>query len=163
MVPMGRITGAFGVQGWVKIHPYSDDPAGFPTLAGWMIGQDPSWREVDVVQWEVHSSSVVAKLRGVDDRDAAAVLRGQELAVPRESLPPAAEGEFYWSDLVGLAVVNGVGEALGEVAEVFSNGAQEVLRVQDGTTERLIPFVPAYVQEVRPEAGRMVVDWQRDW
>lgn len=163
MVPMGRVSGAFGIQGWVKIHPYSDDPANLVNLPRWWLGQDESWREIEVTQWEVHGRAVVAKLRGVEDRDAAARLRGSEVAVPRESLPPAAEGEFYWSDLVGLAVLNSVGEALGMVSEVFSNGAQDVLRVQDGATVRLIPFVPAYVQEVQLEAGRIVVDWQRDW
>lgn len=160
---MGRIAGAFGVQGWIRIHPYSDDPVGLTNSPQWLIGQDQAWREIEVTQWEVHGRAVVAKLRGVEDRDAASMLRGNEVAVPRQSLPPAAEGEFYWRDLVGLAVVNGVGEALGEVSEVFSNGAHEVLRVQDGAAERLIPFVPTYVQEVQLEAGRIVVDWQRDW
>lgn len=160
---MGRVAGAFGVQGWVRIHPYSEQPEALTGYGQWLIGQEPSWQSIEVMECEVHGRMVVARLRGVEDRDAAALLRGREIAVPRASLPPAAEGEFYWSDLIGLEVLNGVGEALGAVAEVFSNGAHEVLRVRQGTAERLIPFVPAYVQEVQLESRRIVVDWQRDW
>lgn len=163
VVAMGRVAGAFGVQGWVRIHPYSDEPGALAAHGEWLIGQGQSWQSIEVMECEVHGRMVVARLHGIQDRDAAALLRGQEIAVPRANLPPVAEGEFYWSDLVGLEVLNGVGEALGTVVEVFSNGAQEVLRVRQEAAERLIPFVPAYVQEVHLESRRITVDWQRDW
>jgi 16S rRNA processing protein RimM len=160
---MGRIVGAFGVQGWVKIQPFSAEPGGLQQYREWLIGDVERWRSVAVLDSEVHGNVLVARIGGVMDREAAAALRGHEVALPRDALPPAEEGEYYWADLVGLRVVNGVGEHLGEVSEVFSNGAQDVLRVREAATERLIPFVPAYVSQVDLEARQIVVDWQRDW
>jgi 16S rRNA processing protein RimM len=111
----------------------------------------------------VHGATVVARLAGCDDRDAAARLRGAELAVPREALPAAAPGEYYWADLVGLDVVNAGGESLGKVQELFSTGANDVMRVGEGKGERLLPFVGTVVRNVDLAARRIEVEWGLDW
>ena len=100
-----------------------------------------------------------AKLEGVDDRNAAELLRGLDVAVTREDLGEAEEGEFYWVDLVGLAVVNLQGEALGQVEDLLRTGGSDVLVVR-GERERLIPFVADYVKSVDREARRITVDWE---
>ncbi|MFN0299076.1 MAG: ribosome maturation factor RimM [Burkholderiales bacterium] len=160
---MGRVSGAFGVQGWVRVHPYSDDPGNLERYREWLLGVRGDWRSVAVLETAVHGRSLVARIEGVNDRNGAEALKGSDVAIPRAKLPPAAEGEFYWSDLVGLAVVNDVGEALGSVAEVFSNGGQDILRVTGAGAERLIPFVEAFVETVDMEKKRILVDWQLDW
>lgn len=160
---MGKIVGAFGIQGWVRVHPYSDDPGNLEQYRSWMLGTAGHWRSVALLESAVHGRSLVARIDGVNDRNAAEGLKGSEIAVPRAALPAAEEGEFYWSDLLGLAVVNGVGEGLGTVAEVFSNGGQDVLRVTHADTERLIPFVEAYVKSVDLATKRILVDWAQDW
>jgi len=79
-------------------------------------------------------------------------------------LPVPAEDEYYWADLVGLAVVNGAGEALGKVAGLIETGANDVLRVLgDDGVERLLPFVDAVVLDVDREAGVIRVEWGADW
>jgi 16S rRNA processing protein RimM len=165
LLTMGRILGPWGVKGWIKVAPFTARPdalCGYPT---WWIGSGGEWREVDVEMAEAHADTVVAKLQGFEVRETVALLRGLEVAVPRASLPEAGADEVYWDDLVGLAVVNLQGEALGNVAEVFSNGAHEVIRVAEpGRKEdRLLPYVEAVVREVDLTAGRIAVDWGRDW
>jgi 16S rRNA processing protein RimM len=160
---MGRVAAPFGVKGWVKITPFTESPAALARYRRLWIGRQGEWREVAVVEVAVHGATVVARLAGCEDRDAAARLRGAELAIPREALPPAAPGEFYWADLVGLDVVNAAGEPLGRVQGLFSTGANDVLRVGEGKYERLLPFVAAVVKKVDLAARRIEVDWGLDW
>ena len=85
------------------------------------------------------------------------------MAVPRESLPPTRENEFYQADLIGLEVRNMDDERLGTVAELYSNGAHDVMRVSGDEGERLLPFIDQVVREVDICAGRILVDWGKDW
>ncbi len=106
--------------------------------------------------------SVAAKLAGCEDREAAARYRGCEVAVPREDFPKAAPNEYYWTDLVGLEVVNTEGENLGKVFLVFDTGANDVLVVA-GNRERLIPFTEQVVRQVDVSGGVIRVDWSADY
>ncbi len=157
---MGRIFGSWGVRGGIRVDPYSEDPQTLATFKTWLIGGEGEWKEYSVLEARLHTTQVVAQLAGVDDRDAALKLKGSEVAVPRESLPKPEDGSFYWSDLVGLAVVNTGGEALGEVTELFTNGAQDVIDVA-GEVKRLIPWTA--VKGVDIEARRIEVEWEKDW
>ena len=87
---MGRVAAPFGVNGWVKITPFTESPATLARYRRLWIGRQGEWREVAVEEATVHGASVVARLGGCDDRDAAARLKGAEVAVPREALPAAA-------------------------------------------------------------------------
>ena len=160
---MGRVTAPFGVKGWVRIVPFTGSPAGLARYRRFWVGRQGEWREVAIEDAAVHGTSVVARLAGCDDRDAAARLKGAELAVPREALPAAAPGEFYWADLVGLDVVNAAGESLGQVQGLFSTGANDVMRVGEGKGERLLPFIATVVRKVDLAARRIEVEWELDW
>jgi 16S rRNA processing protein RimM len=105
----------------------------------------------------------VARLEGCTERDAALALKGSDVAIERGALPPNANDEVYWADLVGLNVVNVKDEGLGVVAELFDNGAHPVMRVVDGQTERLLPFVEQVVRQVDMAQGRIRVEWELDW
>jgi 16S rRNA processing protein RimM len=115
-----------------------------------------------VEEGSVHGRGVIAKLAGVDEREAAAALKGAEVAVARASLPQAPAGEYYWADLQGLRVINLQGEELGRVSHLLETGANDVLVVR-GERERLIPFVAAYVVKVDLAGGELVVDWGADY
>jgi 16S rRNA processing protein RimM len=160
---MGRVAGAFGVRGWVRVQPYTESIDGLAAYPHWWIGPAGQAEAFELSECAAHGDALVAKLEGIDDREAAAALKGRAVAVPRTAFPPAGEGEVYWADLIGLKVVNLQGDELGEVAEVFSNGAQAVLRVARGDEERLIPFVDAAVQRLDLPAQRIEVDWGADW
>ena len=110
-----------------------------------------------------HSGKLLAKLAGIESREAALGLKGHPVLVPRSALPEPEEGRYYWADLIGLEVVNTEGVRLGAVKELFSNGAQDVMALKDGERGRLLPFVAAVVKRVDLDARRIEVDWGVDW
>ncbi|MGB8434330.1 MAG: ribosome maturation factor RimM [Burkholderiales bacterium] len=163
LITLGRVIGPWGVKGWIKVTPYADTPADLCGLAHWWVQSGGAWQEHQVTAARPHGASVVAQLAGCDDRDAAAELKGCEIAVPREALPAAGDGKVYWADLVGLKVVNLQGELLGEVTGLMATGANDVLRVASPETVRLVPFVAHVIQEVDLARGEIKVDWGLDW
>ena len=161
---MGRIVAPYGLKGWVRIEPYSADPENLSAYPSWWVGRNGDWRELQVAQSVLqHGASLVARFEGCAERDAALALKGSEVAVERGALPRNASDEFYWADLVGLKVVNVRNEELGVLAGLFDNGANPVMRVVDGATERLLPFIAQVVRQVDMVQGRMRVEWELDW
>lgn len=177
LVIVGYVSGAFGLQGWVKIRPYSttadallDAPSFWLESAG-QAGAAPSLREVKRLSSKVHGEDVVARLDEVPDRTAAEALKGCVVKVSRKAFPEPEQDEFYWVDLIGLSVQNLQGENLGIVRAMMDNGAQSILRVAASDVpeaelmkhERLIPFVDHFVKEVDREAKKIIVDWGVDY
>ena len=169
---MGRVMAPYGVQGWIKVRPYSEDPAALLDHAAWSLApaEVGPWKRFDVVVAREHGQSLVAQLMGLDQREAAAGWKGALVGVPRRALPKLADDEYLWSDLVGMSVVNRSAQALGEVAEVLDTGAHPVLRVRAVESggggkgeERLIPFVAAYVDAIDAAERRIEVDWEQDY
>src|SRR5688500_15621833 len=103
---MGRILAPFGVRGWIKVRPQTESTEGLLAYRTWWLAAESAWHAYRLLEGRAHGDGLVARLEGVDDRDQAALLRGWHVAVPRSELPPAPEGEYYWSDLIGLEVVN---------------------------------------------------------
>ncbi len=159
---MGRIAAPFGVKGWVKVQTFSEDPATLMDFESWRVGRGEQQTQYTVEAIQDHSNTLVAKLVGIDDRDAAYALRGQEISVAKRGLPPPEENEFYWSDLIGLKAVNREGVELGRVDSLLETGAQDVLVIK-GKREHLIPFVAAFVGKVDVAGGTIEVDWGEDY
>ena len=173
-IEVGRITDAWGVKGWFKVQPHSAAPEALFSSKCWYL--QPAERGaktftgtvlLPIRQAKDHSDTVVAWAQGIDDRDAAEALRGARVFVPRSSFPSTIEDEYYWVDLIGLAVVNREGVALGTVRELLATGPQTVLVLayeQDGKAqERMIPFVSAFIDKVELAEKRITVDWQPDY
>jgi 16S rRNA processing protein RimM len=163
------VSGAFGVQGWVRIRPYSAEADTLLSARTWWLDK-PELRDVDVMQAKPHGDEVVARLVGVAGRDAAEALKGATVQVRRSHFPALDDDEFYWVDLIGLAVVNESGVALGTVADMMDNGAHPILRVappaaEDGKPrpEMLIPFVDQFVKTVDQAERRITVDWETEY
>ena len=168
MIVLGRIVAPFGVKGWVKVHPFGDDPLSWREMPQWWLAEDAeaqesAWQPLRLAGFREHGSGLIASFEGVADRTAAEALQGRYVGAPREALPVTEENEYYWGDLVGMAVVNQADEAFGTVEALMSTGAHDVLQVRDGDDERLIPFVAAYVLDVDLAARTIRVDWQKDW
>ncbi len=166
MIVLGRIVAPYGLQGWVRVHPFADDPRSWGKVRAWWLGTDPegdSWRETTLKATRWHGDTLVARLDGVDDRTAAERLEGCYVGLPREIMPAPDDGEFYWADLVGLSVCNESGDRLGRVAGLIETGAHDVLQVRDGERERLLPFVAAVVKQVDLGGGCIRVAWEADW
>lgn len=161
---VGRIHGAFGVRGEVKLESLTDPESNLLRYQPWIL-RDAQGREREVTGARARpgGKGLIGTLPGVEDRDVADALRGAELYVLRSALPAPEDGEFYWVDLEGMRVANLEGVEFGNVSSVFSNGANDVLVVR-GDRERMIPFArPDYVKTLDFEAGRIVVDWDADF
>lgn len=158
---LGRITGLFGVKGWVKVFSYTDPREAILNYEEWWLNRDGAWQATGLQEGQRHGKTVIAHLDGVDDRDAAAALIGCDIGVPRDRLPTPEKGRYYWRDLEGLKVVHRDGTELGTVECVMETGANDVL-VTAGDKERLIPFVvDEVILDVDLANGVIEVDW--DW
>ena len=161
MIVMGRVAAPFGVKGWIKIRPFTRNVDALLEYRAWGGGREGRWDNSRVEDGAVHGRSLIAKLHGCDDRDAAARLKGMEVALPRSALPANTDGEYYWADLIGLGVMNREGVPLGRVTGLMETGASHVLVVR-GERERLIPFAEPVIESVDLSGGRLIVDWSAD-
>jgi 16S rRNA processing protein RimM len=162
-VVLGRIAGPFGVRGWVKVRSYTEPAEGILGYRNWYVsvpGAGP--RKLSPVEGRLHGGLVVARLAGIDDRDAAAALVDCEVSVPRGDLPPTGERQYYMADLEGLEVLTTEGRLLGRLDHFVETGANPVMVVM-GERERWLPLVPRCLKEVDLAAGRIVVDWDPEF
>lgn len=161
-VILGRVTGLYGVKGWIKVHSYTEPREAILDYKDWLLLRDGDRQSVKLAEGKRQGKAVIARIDGVDDRDDAAGYVGNDIAVPRERLPDTGRGEFYWADLEGLQVVHSDGRILGKVAYLLATGANDVLVVH-GDEEILIPFVQEEViKDVDLAAGVINVDWEWD-
>lgn len=164
---MAHVKEPYGLAGKVKLYTYSDDPGALAGFGEWWLNRatsgEPRWHSVTPAEVGEHGGGLIAKFPGVDDRDAALVIRGTQIAVPRSLFPEHGESEFYWSELIGLAVSNRDGVRLGQVENLLDLGPHQVLRITGADRERLIPFVAQYVDGVDVAGGAIRVDWGVDY
>ena len=165
---VGRITGCYGVKGWVKVHTYTDTPENFLGFGKWMVKRRGGPEPVEFDEGRPHGKGLVAHIAGVDDRTAAEAYRGLEVTVPARSLPALEAGEYYWHQLQGLQVWCTEGEQralLGRVDYLIETGANDVLVIApcEGSVddrEHLVPYLPGdVVTRVDPAEGVIEVDW----
>ena len=175
MIVMGRIVAPYGIYGWVKVQVSTESIDSLYDYPEWWIGREDNstqpgiknspWQKYVVEHLKIHNDVLIAKLKGVDDRDAAFALKSKHVAVPREAFPEPDEGEYYWTDLMGLNVTNQQNVRLGVIADVFETGANDVIVVKDPKDgkERLLPFVDQTILEVDLAQKTMLVDWPTEW
>jgi 16S rRNA processing protein RimM len=170
LVLVGYVSGAYGIQGWVRIKPYSPDADALLHAKTWWLDK-PDFHDVEMMQVKYHSGDVVARLMGVAGRDAAEALKGAAVQISRSHFPALSDDEFYWLDLIGLEVENLQGEQLGVVRDLMDNGAHPILRVappqvpgdEKAQQEILIPFVDHFVKTVDQKTKKITVDWELDY
>ena len=168
LLVVGKITGCFGIKGWVKIHPYTENPQSFTEFGTWQLKRRGEYEAVAFDAVKPQGKGLVAHIRDVDDRTLAEQYRGLEIVVPASALPPLPSGEYYWRDLQGLQVWCQDGEEkvlLGKVDYLIETGANDVLVVKacEGSIdkrERLIPYLPDdTVIRVDLDEALIEVDW----
>jgi 16S rRNA processing protein RimM len=183
-VEVGYILDAWGVKGAVKVKPFASDPQALFSSRRWFLkpseGRGPQGpravsvppvpRLLKITSVKERGEFVVVHAQEVPDRNAAEGLRGARVFVSRSSFPTPDPDEYYWVDLIGLTVINRQGAVLGTVAGLLDTGPHSVLRVaagegaeSDTVSERLIPFVGAYVDDVSLSERRITVDWDLDY
>ena len=173
---VGRIGEAWGLKGAFRVLPYADPPEALLAASRWHLKPSEGARRpggaaslpatLDIASVRESGDGLIASSPAVGDRTAAEALRGARIFIARSQFPEPAADEFYWADLIGLAVVNREGIALGSVVGLLDTGPHSVLRIEPPTgdgDEMLIPFVSAYVDSVDLRAHRIVVDWGLDY
>lgn len=163
MITLGKVSGVFGVKGWVKVFSHTERREAILEYNPWFVQIGGKWKACKLVNGQVQGKGIVAQLDGVADRDAAEKLVGCAIAVPREQLRRLGQDEYYWTDLMGMEVITSGGLSLGKVDHLFETGANDVLVVQ-GERERLLPWVIGdVIKSVSLDEKRIVVDWDVDF
>ena len=151
-IALAAVAGAHGVKGEVRLKLFTDSVANLARHQNLFVGGHER-RLLDVRDG---GKVAVARFEGVADRSAAEALRGQLVEVDRAALPPLEEGEYYHSDLIGLACFDRDGRPLGSVVAVENFGAGDLLEVEKADGRRsLIPFKPGVADL---EDGRILLD-----
>lgn len=163
LIVVGRISGLYGVRGWVKVYSHTEPRSNILSYTTWYLKGKGEWLERELLEGRPHGKGIIAHLAGLDDRDSAAALLGADIAIRREQLADTAAGEYYWADLIGLRVVTSEGVELGTVDSLLETGANDVLVVKD-ERERLIPYIPdEVVTEVNLDDGMIIVNWDPEF
>lgn len=172
IVVIGKITGPWGIKGWVKLLSFTDPRDNISEYAHCLCKQGNEWKNIEFTTIRPQGKSIVGQISGIDDRDQALAFRGAELGVPIAELPALEQGEFYWHQLIGLTVVNeftGERQVLGTVERMMATGANDVMVVAPNAQsidakERLIPWAPGvYVSDVDADAGVITVRWDAEF
>ena len=163
---LGKVGSVYGIKGWLRIHSFTDETDAILDYFPWSLKLGNNTRTVDVTDWRKHNKGLVVKVGGIDDRADAQALVGSEILTNESALPELSQGDEYWRDLIGMAVVTTKGYELGVVSDMLETGANDVLVVKanlnDGFSkkERLIPYLlEQVVESVSIENKQICVDW----
>ncbi len=171
-VELGKIVGVWGVKGWVKLHSFTRNRKDIAQYQTWTLSRRKKGPEfdshavsIDVMQCREQAKGIVAQLRDVDDRDQAADMAGLGIWVKQSELPDLPDGEYYWQQLIGLAVKN-TDQTIGVVDSILETGANDVLVCKsdvEGAPDVLVPYTDEVVLEVDLETGELSVDWDPEY
>jgi 16S rRNA processing protein RimM len=160
---VGRINGLYGVHGWVKVFSYTSPITNILNYSPWQLCQQGQWQTLSICEKKAHGKGIIARFESIHDRDEAARLLDVDIAIWQSQLSPAAEGEYYWTDLMGLTVINRDNVTLGQVEHLLETGVHDILVVK-GERERLIPFVFEHIIFEVDLTQRVIrVDWDADF
>lgn len=168
LVVLGKIVSVHGIRGEVRVYSFTDPLDNLLDYRRWTLKRGTEVRQAELVSGRVQGNVLVAKLKGLDDREVARTYADFEILVPRSELPELSEGEFYWSQLEGLKVIDQSGQLLGVIDHLLETGANDVMVVKPcagslDERERLLPYTEQCVLAVDLAAGEMRVDWDADF
>ncbi|MFG0805963.1 ribosome maturation factor RimM [Pseudomonas fluvialis] len=168
LVVLGKIVSVHGIRGEIKVYSFTDPLDNLLDYRRWILQRDGERKEVELVSGRLQGKVLVAKLRGLDDREVARTYAGFEICVPRALLPSLDDGEYYWYQLQGLRVINQDGQLFGRVDHLLETGANDVLVVKPcpgslDDRERLLPYTEQCVQRIDLGGGEMQVIWDAEF
>lgn len=161
-IVVGHIRGVFGVDGCLRVESFTDPAENIQNFDCWLIGHGRS--SYRLLETKPSARGIIARLEGIQDRDAAMQLMDQKIRVKREWLAPLPKGSYYWFDLIGLRVFNLEGEEIGKIEKLHETGSNDVLVVVGSRLYSLIPYIEdSVVKNVDLDAGKVIVDWNTEW
>lgn len=167
---LGKISGAHGINGWVKIFSYTSPRVRIAEYAKWYLrsNKDQPWLCQKLIEGKEQGKHIIARLDGVNYRDEAEVLVGTEIAIHQDQLEVLAENEYFWRDLIGLSVETITGEKLGQIDWLFDTGSNDVIIVKDTKgvegKEHLLPYLFGdVIKSIDLQTSLMIVDWDPEF
>ena len=162
-ISVGKISGVFGIKGWVKVFSFTDPRENILTYSPWLLKKGDESKTLNVIDGQLQGKTIVAQLDGINNRDQAASLMGWDVFIRQDQLPKTEKNEYYWSELIGLKVETIDGIQLGVVDSLLETGANDVIIVQ-GERERVIPFLQGQtITKIDLDAGIIIVDWDPEF
>ncbi len=166
-IVMGKIGSTYGTRGWIRVFSSTEIPESIFNYQPWLIQTKSGQRQlINTEHWKPHSKYLIAKIKGVDDKNAAHFLTHCEIIIDSDKLPLLEEDNYYWKDLLGSQVVTIIGYKLGEVIDIMETGSNDVIVVRSnlkdafGIKERLIPFILGQViTGIDLTARAITVNW----
>ena len=159
---VGKINGFFGLQGWVKVFSYTNPRTNILNYSPWSIKVDGNFQSIDITSGREQSKTIVAHIKGVDNREDSQKFIGQDIYINKEQLPELTQGEYYWHELIGFDVINKDEERLGTVDYFVETGANDVLVVK-GKKEYWIPYIEPFLVSIDSKNNKILVDWDKDF
>ena len=158
---LGKITGAHGIKGWLKIQSFSSPPENILNYPQWIINNQGEEDFYSIEQGRKQNNKIVVKLEKIDDRNTAESLINSKIQILRSDLPKLSNENYYWSDLVGLSVLNSEEKVIGKIESLIETGANDVMVINALKDERiLVPFVMhEIIKEVNVELNYIKIDW----
>ncbi len=186
-IVVGLIQAHFGVKGWVKVISYTRPPQEILNFDSWSLvdadnsenrqgvssktqlgdSVDNCDRSLELLEGRDQGKGLIVRLSGIESRELAESLIGATIVIHRDQFAQLEEGEYYWTDLLGLRVSNLAGHEFGTVDHLVETGANDVMvirKIEDSgqRLEVLIPWADQYVMKVDLEKGEILVDWDAD-
>lgn len=168
LMVIGKIVSVHGVRGEVKVFSFTDPIDNLLDYTAWTLRRDGEIRQIELTSGRLQNKVLVAKLKGLDDREEARLLAGFEICVLRNLLPDLTDGEYYWYQLHGLKVIDQLGQLLGRIDHLLETGANDVMVIKPcadslDDRERLLPYTGQCVLAIDLVAGEMQVEWDADF
>lgn len=160
-ITVGKVGSTYGIRGWLKIQAYTELGASLLEHKPWYLSKgNNEWSRIEIEEGRLHGNDIIVKLAGIDTPEEARRFTGQFIAITRSQLPNLNEHEYYWTDLIGLTVVNTQGIVYGTVAYLIETGSNDVLVVK-GDKEYAIPYLyGTVIVKVDLEKQQILVDWE---
>ena len=161
-VVMGKVVGSHGIKGWLKIQSFTEEIKTLGKFSSWFLSKDEvEWKEFKVESSSIQGRTILSKIEYVNDRDDADRLRGFLIGINKIDLPALERGKYYWSDLIGLEVINQSGFNFGVIDSIMETGSNDVL-VTKNEKETLIPYLDNVIIKIDLEKKNIMVDWDEN-
>lgn len=163
LVIIGQIGAPFGIKGWNHVQSFTRPIEGLLTYRPWYVKNKEGWVVMECEKGERQDNRVVVKVKGVDDRDKAALLTQCKIAVKRSQMAELPEDTFYWSDLQGMSVELESGKSIGKIRHLYDNAGTDIMLIENEGKEYHIPFIMHdTVIKVDVDSRRVIIDWDFD-
>jgi len=162
IITIAKISTTYGVHGWIRVFPYTDYNSHIFDYQPWYLSDTPDTigTVIKVEDWKEHGRQILVKFTEIDSPEKARLLTNKFITISRNQLPQLEKNEFYWSDLIGMTVINQHQEKLGEVVSIMETGSNDVLIVK-GENEHAIPYLPdRVILKIDLENKVILVDWE---